>query len=145
MPFMQTKYDYGIGYEFRWLEPCQEKTVQAVMYYSKGDVLSRAAELKRQTKVNKEIEVALKAWETYYTACAEVQSEVDNAVWEARRQASRVEDAKAKFAEFLGISNGDRDIAATFFRKQFNGNSDLIESVLGVEKSNTTYLVSVND
>jgi len=132
LPILKEAYSYSISYHHKWLEPTERK-VEKVAFYRQEDVLRIGTALKENEKRRDVYDKQKSDYNEYARKTTDISSAVWHAVREAKDKLSEIEAAKRAYQKYLGLADGDHQIAAKFFLDAFKENEGLVKTVMASE------------
>jgi hypothetical protein len=145
LPVLKEAYSYGISYNHRWLEPSECK-VEKAAFYKQEDVLRIGSALKENESRRNVYDKQKSDYDEYLRKTTDISSGVWRAVKEARDKLAEIEAAKRAYQKYLGLADGDHQIARKFFQDAFKSYEELVETVLATEcKENVQEALPLND
>lgn len=125
---VQLDYDYNYGVERKYVKKVEGAIVRPVIVkaYSK-EAYKNAKSFIEAEKIAKQRNQEIDS-ENYTDKIYEIQQEVREAIREAAYENAKYENAKALYKEYLRLSDGNEEIANSFFEK--SDASDYLDRIL---------------
>jgi hypothetical protein len=118
-------------YDHKYLEEQGDREIAEKEFYLKDDLAAVKSQIAASKKAQDEYNAANKIYCEYEQQVDAFQTEVLDAVNEARRLMGRRRQAQAAYDKYMDLADGDDIIACKFFLDAFAGQPDMIEYVLG--------------
>jgi len=121
----QKKYDWHIGYEFEWLEPLEEPSLQVEQkqFYNQNVIVEKSDLLTRIGNAKKEYDKQ----KSEFSKIREERSKISDWYWSQRYTAKtfveKVDNIKSSFQEYLDLAN-NKEQAIAFFEKAWKARVD---------------------
>jgi len=125
------KYDWTIGRRFKWFEPIVEKTPTKTMAFKQADVMRVSKVLQDNERKSDPYARAQNDYSEYLRKSGDKRNGVWGAVNNARKAIQELNAAKAVYAEYLRLADGDEETAKRFFVKTYAKDEDLVKQVFG--------------
>lgn len=121
METLDEGYDNKAGFNYKFLvpSPYYGKSIEPASFYSREDVILLAAQLEKAKRIESENKSKSKEWESYQNNISSIESEVYNAVRDAKGEIEEINKAKRAYQKHLSLSGGNKDIAEKFFRDAY--------------------------
>jgi len=135
MEQFSSTYDYLVGgYDYKWLDPVLEKTVTKKHFYRQTDVARIKDVLQRNAEKHKIYEKQKNEYDKFLSSTGKIRDAVYAAWRDALDLQQQFNDAKNIFEKYCNLADGDKEIAAGFFKNTYKTRLDIIEKVLGVQE-----------
>jgi len=131
MPMLQTEYDYGTGYDYKWVSPVVDAGVKKSFFYRQEDVVRCKKALQELEAKKTDYATKKGAYDKFLKVTGEIRSNVWRVVQDARNLKQEVELARKTLEKYKGLADGDETTANNFFRNTYKEREDILQMVLG--------------
>ena len=131
METLEEKYDWGIGYDYKYLDPITDTTVSKVLFYKQQDVMMIKEVLQRNKLKKDEYDKKKITYDSYLSKTGKIRGNVYSFVREAKDAEEEFELARKTYQHHLKLADGDATVAVKFFKNTYKDNENIIDAVLG--------------
>lgn len=123
-------YDYGAGYDYKYLNPPEPGTITVKKFYLHSDIEAMTKLLRLKKAVEERNAARRKEYTAYEGETKSITDHVNTFRYEAREFAGKVEYAKKIFEKHLKLAEGNHGIAVNFFKTAYKGQDEIVAKVL---------------
>jgi hypothetical protein len=144
MHIVDDHYDYGIGYDWKWLKVVKVDVTEE-RFYLKDDVARVKDALVDLERRKKRYESEDSAWDKYVSKTTKIRTKVWAAVNDAQDFERKLELARKTLEKHTALADGDEKIARRFFVNAYRNQYDVLEHVLGMTEAELDAIEKANE
>ena len=111
---------YDTGYNYKFLKPAEETSVDTVKFYTEVQLLQYKDELEVYHKLKGVYDKLKKEYTAYLDSVRGIKSNVLDRVQVCKEEVERIENLKGQYSKYLELANQDSEIAKNFFVKAYS-------------------------
>lgn len=132
MELLRSNYDFGCGYDSKWLSALDKKSIIEEFFYKEQDITCIRDILLERERIKDANGKAKSAYDTFIKATANIRKVVWEKVTDGREFAARIEFAKERYQRYLKLADGDNIVATKFFGDAFKDEPEIMNALNAV-------------
>lgn len=116
----RTAYNYGMGYNYRHLEPTTSNvSCNSERFYVKDDLMAAEQGLTKYESDNNYFEKLEKEYKENEEKKKNIVDGINTYVWDVQREVREINNLKAHFEEYKTLADGNEELAKRFLIKAY--------------------------